>query len=124
MTYALRPATAADEPFLLEMLDLASNWREGAPPNPVDTEYAAGFGRPGDIGVIAEGAGAAWCRLRTSDNPGYGWGKIALRATRSTQPLVPVWRSTADAPPGYTPCKSMMICPAGKVVSGLGQLKW
>ena len=69
----IRPATAADEPFLLEMLELASNWRDGAPPNPVDLSYAAGFGRPGDVGVIEDGQGAAWCRLRTSDDPGYGY---------------------------------------------------
>ncbi len=69
----LRRAVPADEPFLLEMLELASNWREGAPRNPVDLEYAAGFGRPGDVGVVAEGAGAAWCRLRPVTNPGYGY---------------------------------------------------
>jgi ribosomal protein S18 acetylase RimI-like enzyme len=77
----IRPATHADEPFLLEMLELASNWRSpdpGAPRNPVDRAYAAGFGRPGDVGVIAEDesgrpAGAAWCRLRTSEDPGYGY---------------------------------------------------
>jgi GNAT superfamily N-acetyltransferase len=79
--YRLRPATPSDEPFLMSMLELASNWRPpevNEPTNPVDARYVAGFGRPGDLGVIAEDqsrapAGAAWCRLRTAEDRGYGY---------------------------------------------------
>jgi hypothetical protein len=79
--YRLRAATPADEPFLTSMLELASNWRPldpSRPPNPVDERYVARFGRPGDLGVVAEDphgrpAGAAWCRLRTAADRGYGY---------------------------------------------------
>ena len=77
--YRIRAATPDDEPFLAEMLALAANWREHAPPNPVPQRYVEGFGRPGDVGVVAESAGvpagAAWCRLLTG--PGRGYGHVA-----------------------------------------------
>src|SRR5919199_1190775 len=74
--HRLRPATPADEPFLTRMLGHAANWREGMS-NPVKIHYVEGFGRPGDVGVIAEvagePAGAAWCRLLTGSDRGYGY---------------------------------------------------
>jgi ribosomal protein S18 acetylase RimI-like enzyme len=45
--------------------------------NPSLARYVMNFGRVGDLGVIAEGAGepigAAWVRLLAGDNRGYGW---------------------------------------------------
>ncbi len=74
--HRLRPATPGDEPFLTRMLGHAANWREGMS-NPVKLHYVEGFGRPGDIGVIAEvagePAGAAWCRLLSGSDRGYGY---------------------------------------------------
>lgn len=54
----IRPATPADEPFLVAMLRHAA---ADCTPETIAT-YATGFGRDGDFGVIAEGLGAAWCR--------------------------------------------------------------
>ena len=62
------------------MLELAANWREPEPgrqPNPVEPHYVQDFGRPADIGVIAESdegpAGAAWCRVLVGADRGYGY---------------------------------------------------
>jgi ribosomal protein S18 acetylase RimI-like enzyme len=77
-----RAATAADEPFLTEMLWLAFNWRKppSQPPAvlpPVLSKYVQGFGRPGDTGVVAvrDGApsGAAWYRFLPAGAKGYGF---------------------------------------------------
>jgi ribosomal protein S18 acetylase RimI-like enzyme len=74
--HRLRPATPADEPFLMRMLRHATDWRGGMS-NPVEVRYVEGFGRVGDLGVIAEvkgePAGAAWCRLLTGSDRGYGY---------------------------------------------------
>jgi GNAT superfamily N-acetyltransferase len=79
----LRAATAADQPLLDEMLWLAHTWRQDAhPPAPARIpdpicRYVDGFGRPGDLGVVAarggSAAGAAWWRYRTAADPGYGY---------------------------------------------------
>jgi ribosomal protein S18 acetylase RimI-like enzyme len=82
--FTLRPARAGDEPFLLTMLFYAAHAHDepGARPeqllaNPALARYVAGFGRAGDLGVVAEGAGApagaAWVRLLAGENRGYGW---------------------------------------------------
>lgn len=77
-----RPATAADEPFLMEMLWLAFNWREppSQPPAVLPrtlSKYVRGFGRPGDTGVVAvrdcAPSGAAWYRLFPAGAKGYGF---------------------------------------------------
>ncbi|GAA1597456.1 MULTISPECIES: GNAT family N-acetyltransferase [Kribbella] len=80
----LRPATAADFPFLLEMLLEACNW-DGTPwydeakvrADPHAWRYLAGWPADGDFGVVAEldgsPAGATWARLLTADEPGYGY---------------------------------------------------
>ena len=80
VAYRVRPARADDEPFLAAMLELAANWREPEPgrqPNPVEPHYVQDFGRPADIGVIAESdegpAGAAWCRVLVGADRGYGY---------------------------------------------------
>jgi ribosomal protein S18 acetylase RimI-like enzyme len=77
-----RQATARDEPFLRRMLWIAAHWRESDPRpeavvSPELSRYADGFGRRGDRGFVAtcEGSpvGAAWCRLLTAPNRGYGY---------------------------------------------------
>jgi ribosomal protein S18 acetylase RimI-like enzyme len=93
---ALRPAThePADERFLWAMLLQAAHaGDEVASPDdlraiPALARYVEGWGRPGDVGVIAvvpagggEGAdhaggrpvGAAWVRLLVGAGAGYGW---------------------------------------------------
>jgi ribosomal protein S18 acetylase RimI-like enzyme len=81
----LRTATAADEPFLWEMLYLSIFTTDGSLPQrsilkfPPIAHYVAGWMRPGDFGLIAVGkrsrspVGAAWVRLFTVDDPGYGF---------------------------------------------------
>jgi ribosomal protein S18 acetylase RimI-like enzyme len=78
--YHIRPARPDDEPFLTAMLELACNWRDPEPGrmrDAVEARYARGFGRSGDLGVIAESdsapAGAAWCRLLSGADRGYGY---------------------------------------------------
>jgi len=80
----LRLAHAHDEPFLLTMLFYAAHADhepEARPSqlltDPALAHYVVGFGRPGDLGVVAEGEGgplgAAWVRLLAGDDRGYGW---------------------------------------------------
>jgi GNAT superfamily N-acetyltransferase len=68
-----------DVPFLRDMLHHAYYWRENAPEMedlPV-ARYVLGWGRPGDASVIAIEdywpVGAAWYRLFTEADPGYGF---------------------------------------------------
>jgi ribosomal protein S18 acetylase RimI-like enzyme len=83
-----RLSTRADPAFLAEMLYEAVNWRDdGAEERPVFEEqlaqpelrrYVAGWGRKGDVAIVAldrvdEPVGAAWYRLFTADEPGYGF---------------------------------------------------
>lgn len=65
----------------------AANWRQSAAPPPADQillaegrlgRYLAGWARPGDAGVLALDerdvpVGAAWYRLFSRDEPGYGF---------------------------------------------------
>ncbi|MET9273343.1 GNAT family N-acetyltransferase [Kribbella sp. NPDC003557] len=80
----LRAATAADLPFLTEMLLEACNWdgspwydEEKARGDDHAWRYLADWPRASDFGVIAEldgsPAGATWGRLLTADRPGYGY---------------------------------------------------
>src|SRR5688500_13077097 len=75
LTYTIRPATPADEPILWDMLFYAANMAEdgatsseAAKTHPYLAEFVAGWGRPGDLGVLAVSAtqgqalGAAWAR--------------------------------------------------------------
>jgi ribosomal protein S18 acetylase RimI-like enzyme len=80
----LRPATADDFPFLTAMLLEACNW-DGTPwfdeaKARADDRiwgYVADWPRRTDFGVVAEldgsPAGAAWARLLTAEQPGYGY---------------------------------------------------
>lgn len=80
----IRLLTPADEPFLWEMLYQAIYVAEGQPPMPREivrqpeiSRYAAGWGRPGDLGFAAlaggQPVGAAWLRLWSAENRGYGY---------------------------------------------------
>ena len=80
-----RVAAASDEDVLREMLYLAVFVAPGTPPPPPSiiaqpevARYVRGWGRPGDDGVIAalptgEPIGAAWLRLWSVDDHGYGF---------------------------------------------------
>ncbi len=75
----IRRAERRDARFLRDMLHHAFYAREsvaGADEQPV-YRYVYNWGRPGDAGVLAldEGfpVGAAWYRLFTADQPGYGF---------------------------------------------------
>ena len=80
----VRAARAEDEPFLWRMLATTANLPPAEPPpvervqaDPGIAPYVAGWGRPGDAGVVAEvggePVGAAWFRLYAAAHPGYGF---------------------------------------------------
>lgn len=82
--FSIRAATAADHPFLREVLWLAFRWRDPEPPPVPDSlphevaKYVLDFPRRSDHGVVATNeagcpAGAAWYRLLTPAEPGYGF---------------------------------------------------
>jgi len=76
----IRPAGPQDVPFLRDMLRHAYYWRvdqvseSGEPPV---QRYVERWGRPGDTALIAiqdfQRVGAAWYRLFTDANAGYGF---------------------------------------------------
>lgn len=80
--FALREATAADEALLWEMLTVAAHM--GGDPaaavaeagaHPFLAKFVRGWGRAGDLGVVAEAGaellGAAWVRHLTGDEQSY-----------------------------------------------------
>ncbi len=79
----LTVATAADEPFLWEMLVEAAHLAadgdasvSAAQEHPFLAKFVRGWGRPSDLGVIARGAageplGAAWVRHLTGPEQSY-----------------------------------------------------
>jgi len=81
----IRPANEQDVQFLEKMLYEAARWNPDWPREPIEevladpvlVRYHAGWGRPGDGGVVAEiegePVGAAWYRLFTAEAPGYGY---------------------------------------------------
>ena len=81
----IRPATHDDDGFLREMLYEAAAWNSDWPrermiaalADPMLERYHRDWGRDGDAGVIAEldrePVGAAWYRLFTAEEPGYGF---------------------------------------------------
>jgi ribosomal protein S18 acetylase RimI-like enzyme len=84
--YAIRPITAADEACLWEMLYQAVYVPPGQPPlsrdilkQPEIACYVQGWGRPGDLGLVAVDRGdqvplaAAWLRLWTGEYKGFGY---------------------------------------------------
>jgi ribosomal protein S18 acetylase RimI-like enzyme len=84
MKFTYRLITTHDQDFLWEMLYQAIYVPDGSPPPPRDTifrpdlaRYVQGWGQPDDVGILAmaeqKRAGAAWTRLLSGDNRGYGY---------------------------------------------------
>ena len=86
--HVFRLSSRADPAFLAEMLYEAVNWRddgaEERPPfdelldDPELRRYVEDWGRKGDVAIVAldrldEPVGAAWYRLFSRDEPGYGF---------------------------------------------------
>jgi GNAT superfamily N-acetyltransferase len=81
----IRRASQDDHPFLLEMWHTAAFWQPevfqlsvaDALDVPDLARYIVGFGRDGDLALIAEidgrQVGAAWYRMFTAEEPGYGF---------------------------------------------------
>ena len=81
----IRPVTNDDVAFLRKMMYEAARWSPDWPREPIEevladpalVRYHQGWGRPGDGGVLAEvdghPVGAAWYRLFTEAEPGYGF---------------------------------------------------
>jgi ribosomal protein S18 acetylase RimI-like enzyme len=73
----IRPAGAQDLPFLRDMLRHAYYARWGSEADVPLERYVAGWGRPGDTALVAieqfQPIGAAWFRLFTEEEPGYGF---------------------------------------------------
>jgi GNAT superfamily N-acetyltransferase len=96
-------ATIDDEPALRAALYEAVCWREtlSRPPmeevlsQPAVEVYVERWGRPGDLGFVAEDAsgqvgGAAWFRLFTPDRHGYGF--VSQRVPEVSIGLERSWR--------------------------------
>ena len=72
----IRQAGPQDVRFLRDMLKHAYHWRLNADPDLPVARYVNHFGRPGDTGLIAwdKGpVGAAWYRLFSASEPGFGF---------------------------------------------------
>ena len=81
----IRPAAKDDVEFLKTMLYEAARWNPDWPREPIEEvleeptlrRYHEGWGRAGDGGAVAElddlPVGAAWYRVFTADEPGYGF---------------------------------------------------
>lgn len=85
-TFSIRTLTPEDQPFLYEMMYQAIFIPEGESPpprsvvqEPAIRKYVEAFGRPGDLGLAAvddetgQPVGAAWVRLLTAEEQGYGF---------------------------------------------------
>jgi GNAT superfamily N-acetyltransferase len=87
----LRPVGIHDVRFLRDMLRHAYHWRLAEDTERPVYRYVQNWGRPGDAGVLAlEGPhayGAAWFRLFTRDEPGFGF--VDERTPELTIAVVP-----------------------------------
>ncbi|MGD1859010.1 MAG: GNAT family N-acetyltransferase [Leptolyngbyaceae cyanobacterium] len=78
MDYTICRLSLEDQPILWEMLQYAAHESSlEALQHPLLARYAVGWGRPGDVGYGAWQAatpiGAAWLRLWSGDNKGFGY---------------------------------------------------
>ncbi len=86
MDVTVRPASLADMPFLRDMLweatavsaAMRARGKEASLALPSVSKYLDGWGRPGDVAVVAVAArgeplGAAWYRLFPADAGSYGF---------------------------------------------------
>ena len=81
MPVEIRPAEAADAPFLAEMLVAAAFWRPEGPEGKVSdvmgrpelAHYVVGWPQPGDIAEDEHPVGAAWFRFLPASDPGFGF---------------------------------------------------
>lgn len=86
MSHSIRRLSPSDQRFLWEMLYQSLHAPEDSLPFPRDivnrpeiAKYVRAWGRAGDIGFVAvdagsgEPVGAAWLRLLTGDEKGYGY---------------------------------------------------
>lgn len=108
-SFDIRPAGAADLPFLADMLIEAVNWhpqrnwdRDRILSDPALAHYLTGWPGPGESGGLAETAdastrtavgtpvGAAWLRLLPASDPGFGF--VAEGIPELTIGVVASWR--------------------------------
>ncbi|MEG4485507.1 GNAT family N-acetyltransferase [Microcoleus sp. D2_18a_B4] len=86
LDYSIRPLTQEDEPFLWQMLYEAAHMAEEGEStvqavvnHPLIAKYVKNWGRANDLGFAAielndsQPVGAAWLRLFTEDDKGFGW---------------------------------------------------
>ncbi len=86
MSHSVRQLSPSDQQFLWEMLYQSLHAPEGSPPftrdvvnRPEIAKYVRAWGRAGDVGLVAvdvgsgEPIGAAWLRLLSGDERGYGY---------------------------------------------------
>jgi GNAT superfamily N-acetyltransferase len=87
----LRPVGSHDVRFLRDMLRHAYHWRMSEQAERPVYRYVQNWGRAGDAGVVLlEGPhpyGAAWYRLFTADEPGFGF--VDERTPELTIAVVP-----------------------------------
>jgi len=89
-----RPVGKSDVRFLRDMLRHAYHWRLAEDTERPVYRYVRNWGRPGDAGALAlAGAhpyGAAWYRVFTADEPGFGF--VDERTPELTIAVVPSHR--------------------------------
>lgn len=101
--FSIRPAAQADGSFLGDMVVEAANWRSGGARARHEiltaTEhrrYVAGWMRPADAGFVAIDSddrpiGAAWYRMLSQDDPGFGF--VGTAVPELIIGVQPIWRA-------------------------------
>lgn len=118
----LRDASRDDADLLVDLLLEAFNWtgearftREDVLRDPHTVRYVGGWGRPGDLGLVAvEDGGAlggAWARALTSDEPGYGY--VADDVPELSMAVLPGPGGAASGPPCWPDCWTGLGTPGG-----------
>jgi GNAT superfamily N-acetyltransferase len=86
----IRKAGPQDVRFLRDMLKHAYHWRLNEDPDLPVARYVNNWGRPGDAGIVAwenGPIGAAWYRVFTAREPGFGF--VDERTPELTIAVVP-----------------------------------